>query len=278
MNSKMTEYEIELPAGDANMEEEYNKYLREHSYPEEVIEMYHIDQKRELYDLGGIFLGSSGEVSTLMEVPTNPDIDFPDEIKPLSMGDTKFTHSVTASRIRSTKRGLVDIKINYNWDWPHKPTFSYTDAYVVAYIGDFIVRKDTPMQSYKIFACNPAGLYYESPGQQYQRHATYDPGKGVGWRVDLVNLTTHNTSLFYTYRHKGWSGVKIQQYYNGSGLSVKSPLAGDYWHLHTSATPSVSWSAGDKYPSISLEFTGKQDLASTAIGDFKWSHTDYIIQ
>lgn len=93
------------------MEETYDKYLIDHGYPQEIIDMYDIDQKRELYDLGGIYIGGSGVVNNHIEAPINSDVDIPNIV-----GDYwHFTKKVDPS-LSWSSGDSVTISVNVSKD------------------------------------------------------------------------------------------------------------------------------------------------------------------
>lgn len=267
-----SQLEANLPPGNPAMEETYDKYLIDHRYPQEVIDMYDIDQKRELYDLGGIYIGGSGIVNTLIEAPINSDVDIPNYARPLALQDNNFTHNVSASRIRSSKRGLVDIKLNYNWDWKYVPIFTGKDTYAVGWTGGFIVRGDTAQQVYKVFSYN-----YESEGKAYTRYDHINNGAGVGWDVNLVKSTIIDGVPKIIDRHKGWSGVKFQKGHDNSKNTEVIGIVGDYWHFSKKVNPSLSWNTKDGV-SISIDATDNYTKATTDTSKVNFTHSDYIVQ
>lgn len=273
-----SQLEASLPPGNPAMEETYDKYLIDHRYPQEVIDMYDIDQKRELYDLGGIYIGGSGIVKNHIEAPINSDVDIPNYARPLALQDNNFTHAVTASRIRSSKRGLVDIKLNYNWDWKYAPFFTGKDTYAVGWTGGFIVRGDTAQQVYKVFGSTLTGYKdYESEGKAYTRYDHINNGAGVGWDVNLVNSTSIDGWKYMINRHKGWSGVKFQKGHDNSKNTEVIGIVGDYWHFTRKVDPSLSWSTKDGV-SISVSISKNYTKATTSTSKVNFTHSDYIVQ
>ena len=275
---ELTEQEI-LPQGDPAMESTYDTYLKDSGYPQDIIDMYDIDQKRELYDLGGIYVGGSDVITDTVGVPTNPDVEIDPLIQPLVLQDNNFTHSISVSRIRSAGKGQAVFKLNYNWDWQYDPVFHGRDKFAVAWDGGYSIRNGSPMRSYKMFG-KRLDLLGEatSGGGNVQTQSYIQPGAGVGWNIDLIERSTTDVGEIIAYRHKGWGGVKLDIGHDNSGDVVINNAIGEYWHKRlTVKDPSITFSVTDG-PSLGLSVGTNFEGTNTAFTQIKWHQSDYLIQ
>lgn len=121
------------------------------------------------------------------------------------MESTNFSHTLSISRIRTAKSGIVQFKVNYNWSWKHNPTFHSTDNFGLAWNNNYSVVKNSPKHSYNYFFLhNITRELVSSGGVQQNSYYRIEPGTGIGWKVNLVSNGT-------PIEHNGWSTATLEK-------------------------------------------------------------------
>ncbi|MGX4586980.1 hypothetical protein [Paenibacillus chitinolyticus] len=248
---------LAMAKGDPS-ESELNKYMEKHGYPQEVITMFDFDQKLNVYKQEASFVSTKKSLSNLGEgLSSSLDVG----TKSLS----NFSESVTMS-LPSYSNGQVKFIVDYNWDWNSAPVFTMTDKFGVAWNDNFVADQTTAKYSYRAFGQKLInGTWYDDEASTgtINSYVDPDPGKGIGWAVNLIAGFTHNNIAYTTYRHKGWGQVSILRTNNTSSTTA---VKGQYFHQQMVANGSLSFSASG--PSIGISSSWAYDQ-SNGVQDWK---------
>lgn len=244
-----------------NEELHYNQYLEENGYPQELISEYELEQKKDLYENGGVYVTSSTTEDNLSDQESG-------EFTIQALEDKNFTHTISISRIRTSQKGIAQFKVNYNWSWKYAPVFYSTDKFGLAWNNDYAVVNNSAMHSYKyFFKDNITGETKTSGGVQQKGYKTISPGTGIGWDVNLV-------SNGRPVEHKGWSSVTLQKGHDYSGNAETSSMVASYFHRRVAVyNPVLSFA---KEPSLAVTFGWAHDEAIPASYTWTWTKSDYL--
>ena len=250
-------------------EDDYDRYLAKSGYPQEVITLLELEQKKKIYEEKAVYASHKKNVGYLNG---NPSVSPFETVGTEQMNN--FDATLVASRVTTPSAyGKVEFLLDYNWTWNQEAAFNLMDKFGIAWSDDFDAYPTSAVYSYRaygkslygnVLAEKTTGLVYT-----YEKYTT----AGIGWEYDIWHDWMDLYHTYIVYRHKGWGQVKIGRWSNKSGLNEQTSAVAAYFHKQGSTTGSFGFSP---LPSISLE--GSTDYDKTddkAANPFTWNHYKY---
>lgn len=278
---------VTVNASSSASEFNLDSYLKRSGYPSDVIAQLDIDQKSQLYLEKAIFVSNkrmSENISENLSFETKPTETSSESsndsiISPLSLSN--FSHSLLVSQVTSSTPGKVEFVLDYNWDWNDAPFFTFSDAFGIAWTSGFDAYPSSAKYAYKTFGWleRPSvnlgcARRSETAGGNINGYEKYDPGKGIGWEVNLISKWwTSNCGYYVVDRHKGWGQVKIGKFHNGSWAGESSSAVARYFHSQITGSGELQFSATG--PAITLTGTASYDSSPDFGAQWDWYHRNY---
>ncbi|PYE48844.1 hypothetical protein HUB98_16465 [Paenibacillus barcinonensis] len=241
-------------------EDTLNEYLRENGYPESIINLLIVEQKKELVNDGAVYVGSKTAKDNITDLD-----DKAGSISLQALQDTNFSHTLVVSRIRTATKGIAQFTVNYNWNWKYTPSFSRVDKYGLAWNNNYSVVNNSAKHWYKL-------IYYTdkkntSGGVTQSGYETIQPGTGIGWNVNLVSRGLQQ-------EHQGAASMTLQVGHDNSGNKITSSMVGNYFHKRLAVTdPEFTFS---KEPSVSIGIGSSYDEARPTSYTWTWTQSDFL--
>ena len=275
-----------VSAAPVSMDSVIDHYLKQAGYPSDVIIQLDSEQKSQLYSEKAEFVSNKRMFENLKEnlsdetnqasLSSNNTNDI---ITPLALSN--FTQSLLVSQVASSTPGKVDFILDYNWDWNDAPFFTFTDAFGIAWTDEFDAYPSSARYAYKAFGWleRPSVNWgcarrSETAGGNINGYEKYDPGKGIGWEVNLISRWfTSNCGDYVVDRHKGWGQVKIGKFHNGSGNGESSSAVARYFHSQITGSGELQFSTTG--PAITLTGTLSYDTSPDFATHWDWYHRNY---
>lgn len=168
--------------------------------------------------------------------------------------------------------------MDYNWDvdnnygcWggcPDKWNYTLTDKFGIAWNDNWNAQPETAKYSYRYYGYH-GSLYTDRSIGQKNEYDDYDPGSGIGWKVDLVNKFIAGDREYTVYRHKGWGQIQAVKSHNGDGTTDTSSASARYFHKVVEATSgTLTFSSS---PSVSITYAERYRQSSAAGDQFYWT-------
>ncbi|MGF7048725.1 hypothetical protein J2T13_003233 [Paenibacillus sp. DS2015] len=266
-------------------EEHINEYLRQSNYPEEIIELFELEQKEDLYNQGAVFIDYENQSELITEDTSNMTLEQRQSVnkkiaeinqKKNEIGTrslTNFDHVITISRVRSDKANIAHFVINYNWDWNYSPIFVMEDKFALSWTDDYDIYHNTAKYSYVAYGRRgvDSAIGNTAGGQISGYHDTF-PGAGISWKINLIDAFTKNGQSYDVYRHKGWSSVKIGKPQDGSGSTEQSSMAAKYFHKQIGIAGEITISAP---PAINISYATSYEQSNAFTKTWSWTNTPY---
>lgn len=265
-------------------EEILDNYLFQNGYPEDVVEILEIEQKKSLMEQGGVYKSHSTSHNNLLE---NMERLSEQEKKAVEahfekvygdaslMALSNFTSSLVISQVNTTVPDLAEISVSYNWEWDYIPFWTMTDKYGVAWSGDWEPLTHTSKHAYTAIAEDgPGSVVATSGGVTQTGYDTFDPAAGIGWAANLVTGFTKNGTNYHTTKHKGWGQVNAQKQHDGSGRNDINSAVGNYFHRTGTCSGTLSFSVSDGKPSVGISCSWMFDKSSDEATNINWRHSD----
>ncbi|QGG58328.1 hypothetical protein [Paenibacillus sp. B01] len=251
-------------------------YLKSKGFPDDLIALYDVEQKQDLYNQKADFLGYNTVGNRIDERL----------IQPYALDSSNnFSHTVSASRVVSAK-GTVQIALNYNWDWKYDPTYTMEDQWGIAWSDGFTLVDNSSQYKYIAYGKRTdliGSTEEDTNGGVTQTGGIYTVGAGMAYKVNLVgswsrpNPGSAAAKTFSTYRHKGWSGFSIRKGHDNSKNIVTTSFSAMYFHQFLKPSGSISFGGGSAIPGIQIGWATSYDSSkSSATASVAWGQQDKL--
>ncbi|BBH22450.1 hypothetical protein Back11_37950 [Paenibacillus baekrokdamisoli] len=265
-----------LPSSAQPTEAELNAYLTSAGYPANVISLFELDTKVNLYNNQGTFVGIEETVGNLVE---GKDGQLSLTVAPRSLAN--FTGSLVGSSITAPS-GYKKFLLDYYWDWKYQPNYTLTDKFGISWSDDFDAIPATAVYNYKAIhnGNQLPHTYCEKATGNISTYTDYTIKKGIGWSADIIQsyisptckddngLTGNN---FSTEEHKGWGEVAIQKAITTPGQKMSSAAVADYFHKQGAVTGSLSFNPITG--SVTIEIAGSTNYDKSPDIAYQWNWT-----